>query len=330
MMHRSRQSFAGSGVIAGGSPLLKLLMCCAFWFSLPLAAMAAEFEILVVPKAESTPYWQAVKRGAMAAGMERGAKVVFRGPLVQEDVDAQKAIIAEEMRDKPDAIVVAPAHTTRLADTLNEARQQGALVLGIDSSMEGVRLTSFIATGNKEAGSEAAIFLLGLTHGKGPVLLLRHSEDNGSTTDREQGFVETMKAKFPDCEVNLSQFLGISIGNAYHQTLALLRQHPGTKAVFAPSESISMGCIQALRELHLEGKVRVVVFDQTPEIRQALRDNVIDGFMIQQPYYMGYLGVTTACDALAGKPVPERIVTKVKIITDAGPLAFNRNPPAGR
>ena len=319
-MDRSRQLYAKGGYRAGQSPLMTLFLCCVFWASLPLAALAGEFKVLVVPKAESTRYWQRVKQGAMDAGKERGAEVIFRGPMLQEDVKAQEAILAEEMQDAPDAIVIAPSHTTLLAPTLNEAQGRGTLVLGIDSSMEGVDLTTFIATDNKAAGREAAAYLLGLTHGEGAVLLLRHSDDNGSTLDREQNFVKTLAARSPNTKIIQSGFMGISIGNAYHQTMALLRQHPDVKAVFASSEKISIGCIQALRELNLGGQVRVLVFDQPPEIRQALRDKLIDGFMIQQPYRMGYLGVNSACDALEGKQVPKRIVTKVKLVTEAEEL----------
>jgi ribose transport system substrate-binding protein len=297
-----------------------MLLCCVFWFSLPVAAMAAEFKVLVVPKAESTRYWQAVKQGAMDAGIERGAEVVFRGPMLQEEVKAQQAIIAEEMQDRPDAIVIAPTHTTQLADILNKARQRGTLVLGIDSSMEGVDLTSFIATDNRAAGREAANYLLRLTHDKGPILLLRHADDNGSTLAREEGFMETVAARAPGAELIDSGFIGVSVGNAYHNALDLLRQHPDVKAVFSSAEKSSIGCVQALRELKLAGKINVLVFDQTPEIREALREKYIDAFMIQQPYRMGYLGVATACDALAGRRVPKRIVTKVKLVTDAEEL----------
>ncbi|XXJ21024.1 ABC transporter substrate-binding protein [Desulfovibrio caledoniensis] len=301
-------------------PLLNLLLCCVFFCSFPVAALAEEFKVLVVPKSEVSPYWQAVRQGAMDAGEERGVEVVFRGPLLHEDVKAQQAILAEEMRDRPDAIVIAPTHTTFLADALNEARQRGTLVLGIDSSMEGVKLTSFIATDNRAAGREAAEYLLGLTLGKGPVLLLRHSDDNGSTQDREAGFAETMVARAPDVELFQSGFVGVSVGNAYHNAMALLTRHSDVKAVFASSEKLSLGCVQALRELNLADRMRVLVFDETPEIRQALRDKLIDAFMIQQPYRIGYLGVTTACDALEGKRVPKRIVTKVKLVSDAGEL----------
>jgi ribose transport system substrate-binding protein len=285
-----------------------------------MTAAAAEFKVLVVPKAESTRYWQAVRQGAMEAGRERGAKVIFRGPLLQEDVEAQEAILAEEMQSRPDAIVIAPTHTTALSGVLNNARKQGSLVLGIDSSMEGVDLTSFIATDNVAAGREAAEFLLGLTGGEGAALLLRHADDNGSTLDRERGFAQTMAARAPDTELITSGFIGVSIGNAYHHVLAQLVQRPGIKAIFSPSEKISIGCVQALRELKMVDKVRVLAFDETPEIRQALRDKLIDGFMIQQPYRMGYVGVSAACDALEGKPVSKRIVTRVKLVTDPGEL----------
>ncbi|WP_319583347.1 substrate-binding domain-containing protein [uncultured Pseudodesulfovibrio sp.] len=273
-----------------------------------------------MPKAESTRYWQSVKQGAVDAGNERGADVVFRGPMLHEDVEKQKAIIAEGMQDRPDAIVIAPAHTTLLAESLNKATKLGTLVLGIDSSMEGVDLTTFISTDNKAAGRDAAEYLLGLTHGKGAVLLLRHADDNGSTLDREQSFAKAMAAKAPNTKLISSGFIGVSIGNAYHSILELLQQHPGITAIFASSEKISIGCVQALRELKPKHEVRVLVFDQTPEIRQALQDKLIDGFMIQQPYRMGYLGVNAACDALEGKRVPKRMVTKVKLITNVGEL----------
>lgn len=278
----------------------------------PSAGMA-EGMVLVVPKAESVQFWEHIRQGAMDASVGCGIEVVYRGPLSQESPMRQRAIIEQGVAEGVDAVVLAPSSATAFADMVGELRKQGIPLVVIDSALSGDGYVSFIATDNREAGRTAARFLLSRIPAGGPILLLRHIKGGSATEKREEGFATAVESSGGN--VLLSDYLGISEGNAYRRALDLLRAHPEVSGVFASAETATLGCIRAIRELGLTGKIQVVGFDDTPDIRRALEDGVIQGVMVQQPYRMGRIGVETACKVLEGKPVPRRIVTKAVLVT---------------
>ena len=78
---------------------------------------------------------------------------------------------------------------------------------------------------------------------------------------------------------------------------------------------------EALRQLGLKvpvqlaGKVTLVGFDHTADLGQNVREGAIDSLVIQDPYRMGYDGVKTIVDKLAGQMPARRIDTGVKLLT---------------
>lgn len=302
--------------------LILLFLCCLWAGTTPRPASAGEPTVLVVPQAEMEQYWSEIRRGALDAGAKRGANILYRGPMTREEYHSQQADIVEAA-DSVDAIVIAPSDADGVSGALDRARRRGIPVVVIDSALEGSGYSSFIGTDNKAAGRMAAGFLLDRLPADAPILLLRHLEGTYSTMEREQGFVAAVADRGRKDALLVSEYIGISRGNAYRRIMALLLEHPEVRGVFAPAETVTGACIKALRELGLADAVAAVGFDVTPESRLALRDGVLDALVVQQPYRMGYLGVAAACDILEGKTVPRRVVTDVRLVTDPGELRPN-------
>ncbi|WP_316896932.1 substrate-binding domain-containing protein [Pseudodesulfovibrio indicus] len=297
--------------------LIHPIIALAAWLLLAWPVPAAcEDTVLVVPKAESVQFWGMVRQGAMDAGVGRGVRVLYRGPLAHESDERQRAIIEQGLAEGVDAVVIAPSSVDALTDVTLAARDKGVPLVVIDSALGDGWQVSFVATDNLEAGRVAARFLLSSAPGGGTILLLRHKAGSSATEKREVGFAAEVEADGRH-DILLSDYLGVSQGNAYHRTMSLLRDHPEINGVFASGEVATMGCIRAVRELGLMGRVKVVGFDDTPDIRRALEDGILQGVMVQQPYQMGLIGVETACDALAGRPVKKRIVTEAVLVTSS-------------
>jgi hypothetical protein len=70
-------------------------------------------------------------------------------------------------------------------------------VVIVDSALASTEIVSFVATDKYKGGQLAADRLGALLHGAGTALLLRYQEGSASTTEREQGFLDRMKASFP-------------------------------------------------------------------------------------------------------------------------------------
>jgi len=66
---------------------------------------------------------------------------------------------------------------------------------------------------------------------------------------------------------------------------------------------------------HLAGKVKVIGFDSSRNIVDALDEGVLHATVLQDPVQIGYRSVIAMHDKLVGKPVPARIETGETLAT---------------
>ncbi len=86
------------------------------------------------------------------------------------------------------------------------------------------------------------------------------------------------------------------------QLLTNLRDQ-GIDGIFAVNESAAQGMLNALRTKRMNKQVKLVGFDSSEPLLQAVRDGDVDTLIVQDPYYMGYMGVWTAVHHLEGDDV---------------------------
>ena len=103
----------------------------------------------------------------------------------------------------------------------------------------------------------------------------------------------------------------------------LLSRFPDVDAVFTPNESTTFGCLRALENRGLAGKVIHVGFDSSKKLIEALERKELRGLVLQDPFRMGYEGVKTAVAHLRGEPYESSIDTGVILATPD-----NMNEPA--
>src|SRR5439155_773340 len=105
-----------------------------------------------------------------------------------------------------------------------------------------------------------AIQALGeLIGGKGKVLLLRDGEGSASTTERESGFLEVFRSRYPGIEiVSADQYAGPTRETAKRASENLLNRYGGlVQGIFTPNESSTIGMLLALQDIGLAGKAKV-------------------------------------------------------------------------
>ena len=71
----------------------------------------------------------------------------------------------------------------------------------------------------------------------------------------------------------------------------------------------------ALQDISKAGKVTFVGFDSSPQFVDAMKNNHMQGIVVQNPFAIGELGVKAMIDSLLGKPVDKRVDTGVMMIT---------------
>jgi ribose transport system substrate-binding protein len=94
----------------------------------------------------------------------------------------------------------------------------------------------------------------------------------------------------------------------------VMNEHHNTDVIIALNAPTTVGVCKAVKEMNLQGKVKVIGFDSTHEEIDYLDEDVIQATIVQNPYSMGYLGVKSALEVLGKKAVPKYVDTGSKVI----------------
>jgi len=286
------------------------------------AGAKKKLTIAVIPKGTTHEFWKSIHAGSNKAATELSAQgteveVIWKGPLREDDREQQIQVVEGFTTQGVNGIVLAPLDNRALVRPVEEAKRAGVPTVIIDSALESDAIVSFVATDNRKGGSLAADRMGQLLNGKGKVLVLRYAEGSASTTEREEGFINQLKQKFPDIElVSNDQYAGATRDTAKRASENLLNRFGDeVQGIFTPNESATAGMLLALQDIGKAGKVSFVGFDASQAFIDALRADQVHGIVVQNPFNMGYLGVRTMVEHLLGKPVERKIDTGVMLVT---------------
>ena len=282
----------------------------------PAPAAAKPLKIAVIPKGTTHEFWKSIHAGAVQAGREMGAEILWKGPQKEDDRAQQITVVEDVISRGVDGIVLSPLDDRALIRPVQDAMREKIPVVIIDSGLQGKDYLSFVATDNYQGGVLAARRMGELLQGKGGIFRIRYQAGSASTTEREDGFLETLTTEFPAMKVLVAdQYTGPTTETAYQLAENLLGRFPDVDGIFCPNESSTFGTLRALQEARLAGKVKFVGFDSSPKLVQGLRDGHLHGLVLQNPVRMGYLGVMELIKAIRGEKIPERVDTGVTLAT---------------
>ncbi|MCE5252073.1 substrate-binding domain-containing protein [bacterium] len=280
------------------------------------AKPGSRLTIAVIPKGSTHEFWKAIHAGALDASKEEQVDIIWKGPIKEDDREEQIQTVESFIAAKVDAIVLAPLDDRALLPCVREAKLTGIPTVIVDSDLVGNDHIAFIATDNYRGGVIGAELAGKLVSGSGRLIMVRCMEGAASSTAREEGFITTIRSKFPGITVlSDNQYAGATTESAYRTCENLLNRFGDVEVIFTPNESSTFGCLRALQDYGLAGKVFFVGFDSSEKLIQALRDGEINGLVVQNPYKMGYDGVKTAAAYLRHKPFQQHIDTGVYLVT---------------
>ncbi len=305
------------GTLAAAMGLTLAFAACAKRSAQPPAAGGAKrYQIAVIPKGTTHEFWKSIHAGAVQAARELDVDVIWKGPQKEDDRAQQITVVEDFISRGVDGIVLAPLDDRALVRPVQDAVRDKIPVVIIDSGLQGSDYVSYIATDNFKGGVLAGRRLGELLGGKGRIFIIRYQEGSASTTQREEGFLDTIKTEFPGIVLLVKdQYAGPTTESAYQVAENLISRFPDVEGVFTPNESSTFGTLRALQESGLAGKVKFVGFDSSPKLVQGLRDGHLDGLVVQNPMKMGYLGVKTMVAYLKGETVPKVVDTGVVLVT---------------
>jgi len=280
--------------------------------------------IAVIPMGTTHEFWKTIHAGALTAARECNVEIIWKGPLKEDDRNEQVQIVETLAASGIQALVLSPIDDRALIPPVIEAGRAGVPTVIFNSALQGDLQAAYVSTDNYKGGVLAAEHIGRLLGGKGNLILVRVKEGVEGSTKREDGFLAVVRSRFPGIRIlSDNQYAGTSTETAYQTCENLLGRFPETDAIFTPNESTTFGCLRAIEDLGLAGKIIHVGFDSSAKLVEALETGVIAGLIVQDPFAMGYRSVQIAAAVIEGRPYEKTVDTGVFLAT-----ADNRNDPA--
>lgn len=273
-------------------------------------------DVAVIPKGTTHQFWKSIHAGANKAASETGVNVIWQGPQREDDRQMQIQVVQNFVSRGVNAIVLAPLDARALVPHVEAAVSRDIPVIIIDSDLASDVQASFIATDNRQGGQLCARRLADVLDRKGKVIMLRLMEGSASTTHREEGFLEEVRAYAPEIEILVdNQYGGATVEKALQVSQNLLNRFDEVDGIFTANESTTQGMLRALQTAGRAGKVKLVGFDSNETLLEGMRVGEIHGLAVQDPFDMGYRGVRTAVAVMRGEPFEEHFDTRIMMIT---------------
>lgn len=274
-----------------------------------------EIKIAVIPKGTTHIFWQSVHEGAKKAGQEAGVEIFWNGPKLETDREEQIQIIEDFLIKRVSGVVLAPLDSKALVPSVEKMYENNIPCVIIDSGIGTDKIVSFAATDNYQGGVLAAKRMGEILDGKGKIIVVKYVPNSDSTTQREDGFIDTIKKEFPEIEIVDEQYGMATVETSLQATEDMLTKNTELDGLYACNASTAVGAMQALQSQGRADKVKMVGFDAEDALVNGLKSGIIDSLVVQNPFKMGYEGVKAVLAKLDGKDVPRRIDTGVELVT---------------
>src|SRR5882757_2767986 len=216
--------------------------------------------IAVIPKGTTHIYWQSVKAGAEAAGKEFGYEIQWNGPERETDRERQIQIIEDFIVQKVDGVVLAPLDKDALVPSVEKLAGLKIPCAIIDSAVATDKYTTFAATDNYQGGVLAARRMGEILGGKGNVIVLKYVPGSASTTDRENGFIETIQKEFAGIKIVDSKYGQDTVETGLQAAEDMLTKNKDVQGFFACNAPTAVAALQALQSQN-RPEIKMVGFD---------------------------------------------------------------------
>src|SRR5687767_15192082 len=220
-----------------------------------------------------------------------------------------------------DVLAITPSGSREIVSALVKAKNANVPIVIVDTRLDakaaadaGVKPRTFIGSDNYEGGKLAGDYVVSLTSGKAKVGILEGIPGHETGDSRLRGFRDAVK-EATGITIAASQPANWERDQGFNVFQNMLQAHPSIDTVFAASDLMALGAIEAIAAAGRTGKIRVIGFDALDDAKKAIAAGTMEASVAQFPYDMGKAAVESAVKVLNGETLPADIMVKLEMIT---------------
>ena len=277
--------------------------------------------VAFVMKTLNHPFFLDMKRGAEEAAAKLGVDLVVQAAERELDVEKQTQIIENLIQTGVRALCVTPSGSKEVASVLGKATRAGLPIVVADTRVDpgaaaaaGAKLGTFVGSDNYEGGRLAGQFLVQSSGGQAKVAVLEGIPGHETGDSRLRGFRDAV-ASSPGITIVASQPANWERDQGFTVFQNMLQAHSEIDALFAASDLMALGAVEAIAVANRTGKIRVIGFDALEDARKAIEEGRMAASVAQSPYDMGRISVESALKLIKGESVPADQKVPIVLVT---------------
>ncbi len=286
---------------------LSLVLCALLLVSLLGTSLAEkkDWEIVVVPKDASNPWFVHMKTGVDEYAQKHGVNAYQKG-TAEIDATLQAQLIADLIAQGVDAICVVPVNPESLEPVLKQAMDAGIVVI----AHEGANLTNvhydIEAFSNEQYGAFIMDNLAEAMGEEGLYTTMVAHVTNASHNEWADGGVAHQKAVYPKMTLLEAEPRVESEDNgdvAYNKAKELFKKYPDLKGIMGTSSYDAPGIARAIEELGLVGKVFTSGTGLPLANKAILESGIVKSLTLWDSALAGQAMVSLALKVLNGEEI---------------------------
>lgn len=236
-----------------------------------------------------------------------------------QEAKRQSEYIDKAVLDKADGIILSPINADCVRRAIDRAADAGIPVITTDSDIDGSRRTCCVSIDSAKASRIAGRLIGQFLNGQGKIAIISSAieteNNNYYVRMREQGFTDFIRREYPEIEIVscIESFEDPQI--TYRKTTELLKEQPELRGLYITCGGVAQ-VGRALIESGRADSIRVLCYEDYPEIVELIRQGVVDWTLGGEKAAQGSLPVKLIMDQLVfgRKPATDRIFTDTRIL----------------
>jgi simple sugar transport system substrate-binding protein len=234
---------------------------------------------MVTHEAPGSTFWDRIRAGAEQAATQHGIELKYSN---DPDSGKQATLIQNAIDSKVDGIAVTLANPDAVGPALQKATEAGIPGVVFNSGIDKYQqygASMYFGSDESLAGQSAGERLAKESPG-GKALCVVHEQGNSSLETRCAGVKQGM-ANTENLQVN-----GSDLPSVQQTIQSKLAQDTSITDIVTLDAGVAGAAAQAQASAGTSAKI--VTFDLSPEVVQAIKDKKIEFSVDQQPYLQGY------------------------------------------
>ena len=282
----------------------------AVLFASHAGAAEEKMTIAVFTKNSTNPAYDAFRIGADQIAKANGATAVHFVPKQPDNIDEQKAMVEQVLKDKPDIVIFIPVDDVAMVESVKKLNDAKIPVVLASNPLPGSFVT-YVGADDFEIGYRQARYLFDKLGGKGKIVVIEGVPAAPTNRERLRGYKRAF-AEYPGIQV-----IGSGLGN-YQQPDAkrvmekFLAEHQQIDAVLSANDGMALGALEALKEAKRTAIV-VGINGILPAVKQ-IETGAILATVDFNMFKIGCTATRAAVRYLKNERLPEKIMLPAEII----------------